>query len=153
MKNKRWIIIAVGVFGLHMPGFAQTMSESTDLPNAEAKNTSSVIEKLEQIEGVDYKDWGIRNGCISRSRIRNIHFIDDQSAIIKMMGKKKILLTMRRECHGIAREGYISRVRGGQLCAKFDRFEVIDRGMSCAIKSLEPYVEPITADAEDDTDS
>ncbi len=153
MRKKCWIIIVGGFFGLPMSGFAQTTNESIDLPTAEAKNTSSVIEKLEKIEGVDFADWGIRNGCISRSRIRNIHFIDDQSAIIKMMGKKKILLTMRRECHGIAREGYISRVRGGQLCAKFDRFEVIDRGISCAIKSLEPYVEPITADAEDDTDS
>ena len=153
MKNKQWIVILLGFFGLNMAGFAQTTSESGDSSIAEATNTSSVIEKLEQIEGVDYKDWGIRNGCISRSRIRNIHFIDDQSAIIKMTGKKKILLTMRRECHGIAREGYISRVRGGQLCAKFDRFEVIDRGISCAIKSLEPYVEPITSDAEDDTDS
>jgi hypothetical protein len=68
-----------------------------------------------------------------------------------MMGKKKILLTMRRECRGIKREGYITRVRGSTLCAKFDRFEVIDRGLSCAIKSFEPYIEPITQ--EDGADS
>ena len=153
MKSKRWIIILVGFLGLQMAGSTQAESDATDPATTEPKNTSRVMDKLEEIEGLDYKDWGIRNGCISRSRIRNIRFIDDQTAIIKMMGKKKILLTMRRECHGIAREGYISRVRGGQLCAKFDRFEVIDRGISCAIESLEPYVEPITVDSENDTDS
>jgi hypothetical protein len=58
------------------------------------------------------------------------------------MGKKKVLLTMRRECRGIKREGFITLVRGNSLCARFDRFEVLDTGISCSIKSLEPYIEP-----------
>ena len=28
------------------------------------------------------------------------------------------------------------------MLARFDRFEVLDTGISCAIKSLEPYIEP-----------
>jgi hypothetical protein len=71
-----------------------------------------------------------------------MHFVDDETAIIDIMGKKKVLLTMRRECRGIKREGFITRVRGNLLCARFDRFEVLDTGMSCSVKSLEPYIEP-----------
>ena len=96
------------------------------------------------------KDWGIRNGCVSRSRIRHINFIDDEKAIIDMMGKKKILLTMRRECRGIKRDGYITYVKGNQLCARFDRFQVIDSGISCAVGSLEPYIEPIAPEDSSD---
>ena len=35
------------------------------------------------------------------------------------------------------------QVRGHQLCARFDRLEVMDIGVTCAIESLEPYVEPV----------
>ncbi len=112
---------------------------------------SSVVDSAQDL---DPKDWGIRNGCISRSRIRHMHFVDDETAIIDIMGKKKVLLTMRRECRGIKREGYITRVRGNQLCARFDRFEVLDTGISCAIKSLEPYIEPeVVEDIEELKDS
>ena len=111
---------------------------------------SSVVESAQDL---DPKDWGIRNGCISRSRIRHMHFVDDETAIIDIMGKKKVLLTMRRECRGIKREGFISRVRGNSLCARFDRFEVLDTGMPCSIKSLEPYIEPEEEDIEEPKDS
>jgi len=145
MKNNGLLLVLICLSGFHTTGFSQmesgTINDAEDVLTA----TSSVLVKLEQIEEVDPKEWGIRNGCISRSRIRSIRFIDDQSAIVKMMGKKKILLTMRKECNGIAREGFITRVNGNKLCAKFDRFEVIDRGISCAIESFEPYIEPVAA--------
>ena len=146
MNNNGLLLVLICLLGLHTTGFSQIESGTINNAKDLLTTTSSMLDKLEQIEEVDPKEWGIRNGCISRSRIRSIRFIDDQSAIVKMMGKKKILLTMRKERHGIAREGYITRVNGNKLCAKFDRFEVIDRGMSCAIESFEPYIEPVTAE-------
>ena len=113
-----------------------------ELQGSEERNVGMESSAPESAQDLDPKDWGIRNGCISRSRIRHMHFVDDETAIIDIMGRKKVLLTMRRECRGIKREGFITRVRGNSLCARFDRFEVLDTGISCAIKSLEPYIEP-----------
>jgi hypothetical protein len=113
-----------------------------ELQGSEESNVGMESSAPESAQDLDPKDWGIRNGCISRSRVRHMHFVDDETAIIDIMGKKKVLLTMRRECRGIKREGFITRVRGNSLCARFDRFEVLDTGMSCSIKSLEPYIEP-----------
>ena len=113
-----------------------------ELQGSEESNVGMESSSPESAQDLDPKDWGIRNGCISRSRIRHMHFVDDETAIIDIIGRKKVLLTMRRECRGIKREGFITRVRGNSLCARFDRFEVLDTGISCAIKSLEPYIEP-----------
>jgi hypothetical protein len=113
-----------------------------ELQGSEESNVGMESSAPESAQDLDPKDWGIRNGCISRSRVRHMHFVDDETAIIDIMGKKKVLLTMRRECRGIKREDFITRVRGNSLCARFDRFEVLDTGISCAIKSLEPYIEP-----------
>ena len=117
-------------------------SAIAELQGSEEINVGMESSVVESAQDLDPKDWGIRNGCISRSRIRHMHFVDDETAIIDIMGKKKVLLTMRRECRGIKREGFITRVRGNLLCARFDRFEVLDTGMSCSVKSLEPYIEP-----------
>ena len=116
-------------------------SSIAELQGSEESNVGMESSAPESTQDLDPKDWGIRNGCISRSRIRHMHFVDDETAIIDIMGRKKVLLTMRRECRGIKREGFITRVRGNSLCARFDRFEVLDTGISCAIKSLEPYIE------------
>jgi len=129
-------------------------SAIAELHGSEESDVGMESSASELAQELDPKDWGIRNGCISRSRIRHMHFVDDETAIIEIMGKKKVLLTMRRECRGIKREGYITRVRGNQLCARFDRFEVLDTGMSCSIKSLEPYIEPEEVEnTEDPKDS
>ena len=117
-------------------------SAIAELQGSEEINVGMESSVVESAQDLDPKDWGIRNGCISRSRIRHMHFVDDETAIIDIMGRKKVLLTMRRECRGIKREGFITRVRGNLLCARFDRFEVLDTGMSCSVKSLEPYIEP-----------
>ena len=119
-----------------------SISAIAELEGSEEINVGMESSVVESAQDLDPKDWGIRNGCISRSRIRHMHFVDDETAIIDIMGRKKVLLTMRRECRGIKREGFITRVRGNSLCARFDRFEVLDTGISCAIKSLEPYIEP-----------
>ena len=132
-------------------GTSLAIGASSDLANQDSNidgdNPSNLVSSSTTLNP---KDWGIRNGCVSRSRIRHINFIDDEKAIIDMMGKKKILLTMRRECRGIKRDGYITYVKGNQLCARFDRFQVIDSGISCAVGSLEPYIEPIAPEDSSD---
>ena len=132
-------------------GASLAVGASSDLANQDSNidgdNPSNLASSSTTLNP---KDWGIHNGCVSRSRIRHINFIDDEKAIIDMMGKKKILLTMRRECRGIKRDGYITYVKGNQLCARFDRFQVIDSGISCAVGSLEPYIEPIAPEETSD---
>ena len=141
------------VCNLIFAGFGASLAvgASSDLANQDSNiagdNRSNLVSSSTTLNP---KDWGIRNGCVSRSRIRHINFIDDEKAIIDMMGKKKILLTMRRECRGIKRDGYITYVKGNQLCARFDRFQVIDSGISCAVGSLEPYIEPIAPEDSSD---
>ena len=41
----------------------------------------SILERLKGISDLDPSKWGIRNGCVSLMRVKNIRFIDDQSAI------------------------------------------------------------------------
>lgn len=132
-------------------GFSLAVEASSDVVDQESKMSDGIpTTEVNSSSMLDPKDWGIRNGCVSRSRIRHINFIDDEKAIVDMMGKKKILLTMRRECRGIKRDGYITYVKGNQLCARFDRFQVIDSGISCAVGSLEPYIEPIVPEDRSD---
>ena len=100
-----------------------------------------VLDRLKNISEVDPRAWGIRNGCINLRRIKNIRFVDDQSAVIDMRGNKKALLRLRRECPGIKSEGFSHQPHGGQLCARFDRLEVLNRGFPCSIESIEPYFE------------
>ena len=132
------------------------LSLAANISAAEVDNQKAplvpVLDSSDESLVLDPADWGIRNGCISRSRIKNIRFVDDQTAIIDIMGKKKILLTMRKECRGIKKHGYITQVRGNQLCARFDRFEVIDRGAICAVGSLEPFIPPVETNETDATD-
>ena len=101
---------------------------------------SALIEKLRALDGHRSGYYGIRNNCIKADRIRSIQFEDDQTAIIDMGRRRKVILTLRRECRGISKQGYIQTTRGNRLCAKFDRFEVLQTGIKCEIESLQPYV-------------
>ena len=113
---------------------------------------SIILDRLKGISDLNPADWGIRNDCISLLRVKNIRFVDDQSAVIELRGNKKALLRLRRECPGIKREGFIHRSHGRQLCARFDQFEVIDRGIPCSIESIEPYVE-VASDSGSNNDT
>ena len=113
---------------------------------------SIILDRLKGISDLNPADWGIRNDCISLLRVKNIRFVDDQSAVIELRGNKKALLRLRRECPGIKREGFIHRSDGRRLCARFDQFEVIDRGIPCSIESIEPYVE-VASDSGSNNDT
>jgi len=114
-------------------------SHQEESVNKNEMDEVDVLERLKNISDIDSNDSGIRNGCIALRRIKHIRFVDDQSAIIDMRGNKKALLRLRRECRGIKSEGFLHKARGGNLCVRFDQLEVLNRGMTCSIESIEPY--------------
>ena len=101
----------------------------------------SIVERMKSIQGVNAKDWGIRKGCIASSRIRKIKFLDDQTAMLTLRGKKKAVLRLGSACPGIKRNGYARINDGIQLCKKFDSFTVLGGTFSCRVASIDPYVE------------
>ena len=101
----------------------------------------SIIERVRSMQGIDPKKWGIRNGCINSSRIKKIRFLDDQTAMLSLRGKKKAVMRLETVCPGIKRSGF-SRVKDSvRLCIRFDRFIVLGGSSSCRVGSIEPYVE------------
>ncbi|MDM3870303.1 DUF6491 family protein [Porticoccus sp. W117] len=99
-------------------------------------------EPLPDDYDLDPKKWGIHSGCINTNRIRSMNFVDDQSAILKISGKKYILMTLARPCRGVRRRGISYETRTGKLCERFDRITSLETGASCQIKSFEPYLLP-----------
>lgn len=104
------------------------------------ENALAILERLQEIEAIEPSYWGIRNGCISVNKIRSIQFRNDQLAIIDMRGRKQVLLRLKRECKGIAEQGFSYQVRGGQLCERFNRLTQAQTGLQCEIASIQPYV-------------
>ena len=82
-------------------GQLQQANSSQDMP---AK--LSIVDRIKSIQSVNAKDWGIRKGCIASSRIRKIKFLDDQTAMLTLRGKKKAILRLGSACPGIKRNGY-----------------------------------------------
>ena len=120
--------------------FFYTHLWSDERSTVETENAYKILERLKGIDSVNPNHWGIRNGCISVNRIRSIKFRDDQLAIIEMRGKKQALLRLKKECKGIAKQGFSYQVRGGQLCENFNGLTQAQSGMKCDIGSIEPHV-------------
>ena len=113
------------------------MLGSTEQPN-NGTASLSIIERVRSIQGIDPKKWGIRNGCINSSRIKKIRFLDDQTAMLSLRGKKKAVMRLETVCPGIKRSGF-SRVKDSvRLCIRFDRFIVLGGSSSCRVGSIEP---------------
>ena len=129
------LFAALSVFS--MPSYTEQIAAN----EKSAIKITTLTDQIKSIENeVDPAAWNIRNGCVTLSRIKRIKFLDDQTALISMRGKKKIILRLKRECPGIRRSGYIHQAAGHNLCTGFDRFSVLGSGYSCRIDSLEPYV-------------
>lgn len=128
--------------------YADDEENSKEEQTVEADSSSSVVDRLKAIDDVDPKEWGIQRGCVNLSRVRNIDFKDNQSAIITMTRKKKILLRLERECRGIEHNGFVLQTRTNRLCARFDSLRVLNSGYTCPIASLEPYVAIDESEAE-----
>ena len=132
--------------------------QSTEAVQPEAVQPEAVqpdellADELPADYDVNPREWGIFNNCIRTNRIHKISFIDQQSALIRVRGKKFILMTLSRPCHGVKRNAISYESRNGVLCARFDSIKVLDdfqdisRGISCQIKSFEPYLLPLGED-------
>ena len=78
--------------------FLPSAGFSADAEKSELNIKEKIQENLSMLEQeLDPREWGIRSGCINKNRIRNIRFIDDQYAVLKTLGRKKVLLTMKKE--------------------------------------------------------
>lgn len=105
-----------------------------------APTSLSIMERIKSIPGVDPKQWGIRKGCINSSRIRKIRFLDDQTAMLSLRGKKKALMRLETACPGIKRNGFARIKDSVRLCKKFDSFSVLGGNYSCRVAAIDPYV-------------
>ena len=101
---------------------------------------SALIEKLRALDGHRSGNYGIRNNCIKADRIRSIQFEDDQTAIVDVGRSRQVILTLRKKCPGIKQRPYIHRSRLDSLCARYDRFEILESGLQCQVETLEPYM-------------
>jgi hypothetical protein len=118
------------------------MLGSTEQPN---NGTASlfIIERVRSIQGIDPKKWGIRNGCINSSRIKKIRFLDDQTAMLSLRGKKKALMRLEIVCPGIKRSGFYRAKDRARLFEGLDRFSVLGGSISCRVGSIDPCLELI----------
>ena len=110
-------------------------------PNDDKPIRLSIVDRIKSIQGVNPKEWGIRKGCISSSHVKKIKFLDDQTAMLTLRGKKKAILRLGSACPGIKRNGYARINDGIKLCKKFDSFSVLGGTFSCRVASIDPYVE------------
>ena len=118
------------------------MLGSTEQPN-NGTASLSIIERVRSIQGIDPKKWGIRNGCINSSRIKKIRFLDDQTAMLSLRGKKKALMRLEIVCPGIKRSGFYRAKDRARLFEGLDRFSVLGGSISCRVGSIDPYLEPV----------
>lgn len=116
---------------------------------SEVSPGSIILNQLRSLDSVEAEDWGIRNGCIALHRIRAISFRDDQVAIINLHRRQQAVLKLKRECRGIAEQGFIIDARSDQLCVRFSRLTQAKSGISCEIEFIQPYVQ--LSDALSDT--
>ena len=150
MKLIKTCIIVLLAAALPAMGFAEEPSANKE-PSAgkepsaneepSANKEPSLIDRMKAIDEVNPKSWGIRNNCIAVSRIRDINFRDDQSAIVDVGRGKEVLMRLRRECSGVKTEGFMYKPRGIRLCARHDYLTLIRSKRICHIASFEPYLE------------
>lgn len=99
-----------------------------------------ILDQLKAIDAVEPMDWGIRNGCIDLQKIRAISFRDDQLAIIDLRRQRQAVLKLKRECRGIAQQGFTIQTRSDQLCERFTQLIQAKSTISCEIESIEPHI-------------
>lgn len=101
----------------------------------------SVVERMRGITQLNYKKWSIRSGCINSSRIRRIKFLDDSTALLSLVGKKKAVLKLASRCPGIKKNGFSYASDGQRLCTRHTRFSVLGGSYACKVASIDPYLE------------
>ena len=101
----------------------------------------SLVERMKAITPVNYKKWSIRGGCINSSRIKRIKFLDDRTALLSLVGKKKAVLRLASNCPGIKRHGFSHASDGQRICTRYSRFSVLGGSYACKVASIDPYLE------------
>lgn len=101
----------------------------------------SIVDRMHGIENVKDKTWSIRRGCINSGRVIKIKFLDDRTAMIKMLGKKKAILRLSSSCPGIKKHGFLHVTKGRRICERHSRFEVLGGTYGCKVASISPYME------------
>ncbi|MDG1164294.1 MAG: hypothetical protein P8P26_08510 [Porticoccaceae bacterium] len=101
----------------------------------------SIVERMWAIESIDYKKWSICSGCINTGRISRIRLLDYRTAVIKLLGKKKAILSLATSCPGIKKHGFSYVSNGQRLCTRHTRFEVLGGSYACKVASISPYLE------------
>jgi len=117
------------------PTASESISDSSSQPKL------SVVERMRAITPVDYRKWSIRSGCISSTRVKRIKFIDDRTALLSLLGKKKAVLRLETSCPGIKRHGFSYASDGQRLCTRHTRFSVLGGVYACKVASISPYME------------
>lgn len=107
----------------------------------EPNRAESLMARLAKIDPIDERKWGIRKGCLNSSRIKKIRFIDDQSAIVSLRGKKKAILRLGSVCTGIKSHGFMLIRNDAKVCERFTQFQVLGGMSSCRVAAIDPYVE------------
>lgn len=107
----------------------------------EPNRAESLMARLGKIDPIDERKWGIRKGCLNSSRIKKIRFIDDQSAIVSLRGKKKAILRLGSVCTGIKSHGFMLIRNDAKVCERFTQFQVLGGMSSCRVAAIDPYVE------------
>ena len=106
-----------------------------------ADEEKSRIDKILDAAGdetVDETKWGIRNGCITHTRIKRVHFTSNEIGVIELVGGDKVVVTLRNRCSGIRNEGYVHKPVNGKFC-EGDMLRVIHYGTVCTVDKIRPY--------------
>ena len=146
-----WAALPVQGYCEDSPADKEPSANKEPSADKEPSESPSLIERMKAIDEVNPKRWSIRNNCIPVSRIRDIHFRDDQSAIVDIGSGKEVLMRLRRECRGIKTEGFMYQPRGTRLCARHDYLTLVRSKRICHIASFEPYLEVEKPKAEDNS--
>jgi hypothetical protein len=93
------------------------------------------------IESADYKKWSIRSECINTGLLSRIRLLDDRTAVIKLLGKKKAILRLATSCPDIKKHGFSCVSNGQRLCTRHTRFEALGGSYACKVASTSPYLE------------
>jgi len=149
MKIIKDVMLALMLLGLSFSSISDDASV-TEQSTPEQESLSDQVKAID--ETVDPEVWKIHNGCITMRRVKRIRFVDDQTALVSLRGKKTAILRLQRACPGIKRSGFIQYNAGPRLCARFDRLSVMGSGYSCRIASIEPFIELEEPAPEKDND-
>lgn len=83
--------------------------------------------------------WGIKDGCLNSAMVRHFYVLDGHSAVIELVGGKRVLMQFRGKCEGIEQHGFVHTAHNNRVCPRSNAIRVLQTGTRCEVESLEPY--------------